>query len=51
MTPTCFAWAGGSSLNTFLNTSFTENLEDWRAKRLEQALIHVKDIEKKSFGR
>lgn len=37
--------------NTFLNTSFTQNLEDWRAKRLEKALIRVKDIEKKSFDR
>jgi ribose 5-phosphate isomerase B len=42
---------GIAMTNTFLNTSFTENLEDWRAKRLEQALIRVKDIEKKSFGR
>lgn len=37
--------------NTFLHTSFTQNLEDWRAKRLEKALIRVKDIEKKSFDR
>ena len=33
----------------FLNTSFTENLEDWRAKNLEKARIEVKQIEQNSF--
>ncbi len=33
----------------FLNTAFTENLEDWRAKRLEKARHEVKDIERRSF--
>jgi len=33
----------------FLNTAFTENLEDWRAKKLEKALDKVKEIERRSF--
>lgn len=33
----------------FLNTSFTQNLEDWRARNLEKARIAVREIEKASF--
>jgi ribose 5-phosphate isomerase B len=35
----------------FLTTSFTQNLEDWRARNLEKARIVVKEIEKDSFNR
>lgn len=35
----------------FLTTSFTQNLEDWRARNLEKARIVVKEIEKDSFHR
>lgn len=34
---------------TFLNTSFTQNLEDWRARNLEKFRVAVKEIEKNSF--
>lgn len=33
----------------FLNTSFTQNLEDWRAKNLRNAKIEVSKIESASF--
>jgi ribose 5-phosphate isomerase B len=35
----------------FLNTTFTQNLEDWRAKNLEKAKIAVREIEKASFNK
>ena len=35
----------------FLNTKFTENLEDWRARNLEKARVIVKEIEKNSFNK
>lgn len=34
---------------TFLNTGFTQNLEDWRARNIEKARIAVREIEKHSF--
>lgn len=33
----------------FLNTAFTQNLEDWRARNLEKARVIVKNIEQASF--
>jgi len=42
---------GTQMANTFLNTEFTQNLEDWRAKNLEKARIVVREIEKKSFNK
>ncbi|MBI9009882.1 MAG: RpiB/LacA/LacB family sugar-phosphate isomerase [Tenericutes bacterium] len=35
----------------FLNTSFTQNLEDWRARNLEKARTAVREIEKNSFSK
>lgn len=40
---------GTEMARVFLNTSFTQNLEDWRAKNLEKARTIVRDIEKNSF--
>lgn len=40
---------GVQMTRTFLNTSFTQNLEDWRARNLEKARTIVKEIEKDSF--
>ncbi|AUD65863.1 sugar phosphate isomerase [Tenericutes bacterium MZ-XQ] len=40
---------GVEMAKAFLNTGFTQNLEDWRAKNLEKARVIVKDIEKRSF--
>jgi ribose 5-phosphate isomerase B len=40
---------GVEMAKTFINTKFTENLEDWRAKNLEKAKIKVREIEKNSF--
>lgn len=40
---------GVEMAKTFLNTGFTQNLEDWRARNIEKARIAVRDIEKKSF--
>jgi len=40
---------GVEMTKAFLDTTFTQNLEDWRAKNLEKARIVVRDIEKKSF--
>lgn len=40
---------GVEMTKAFLNTEFTQNLEDWRAKNLEKARIIVKEIEKASF--
>lgn len=42
---------GVEMAKAFLNTSFTQNLEDWRAKNLEKARDIVKDIEKRSFNK
>lgn len=33
----------------FLNTKFTQNLEDWRARNLEKAKAAVREIERNSF--
>lgn len=35
----------------FLNTEFTQNLEDWRAVNLRNAKIEVSKIEKSSFNK
>jgi len=40
---------GVAMTKTFLETKFTQNLEDWRAKRLHVAREDVRDIEKNSF--
>ncbi len=40
---------GVEMTKAFLNTSFGQNLEDWRVRNLEKARIVVKDIEKGSF--
>lgn len=40
---------GVEMAKTFLNTGFTQNLEDWRARNIEKARIAVRDIEKASF--
>lgn len=36
---------GCAMVDTFLNTEFTQNLEEWRAKNLRNARIQVKNIE------
>ena len=33
----------------FLNTTFTQNLEDWRARNLEKFRVAVHKIEAESF--
>lgn len=48
-------WVTGEFLacaivDTFLNTEFTQNLEDWRAKNLEKAREQVKNIEEEIYG-
>lgn len=40
---------GVEMAKTFLNTGFTQNLEDWRARNIENARTAVREIEKKSF--
>jgi ribose 5-phosphate isomerase B len=42
---------GVEMAKTFLNTAFTQNLEDWRARNIEKARIAVRDIEKASFNK
>lgn len=42
---------GVEMTKTFLNTSFTQNLEDWRARNLEKFKVEVLAIEKESFHR
>lgn len=37
-------------VDTFLNTKFTQNLEEWRAKNLENAKVQVKRIEEEIYG-
>lgn len=38
-------FVGCAMVDTFLNTEFTQNLEEWRAKNLRNARIQVKNIE------
>lgn len=40
---------GVAMAEKFLTTSFTENLEDWRARNLEKAKVIVREIEQRSF--
>jgi len=40
---------GVEMAKTFLNTAFTQNLEDWRARNIEKFRIAVREIEKASF--
>jgi len=40
---------GVEMAKTFLNTSFTQNLEDWRAKNIQKFRAAVYEIEKASF--
>jgi ribose 5-phosphate isomerase B len=42
---------GVEMAKTFLETSFTENLEDWRAEKLKVAREDVRKIEKESFNK
>ncbi|HAX02493.1 MAG: sugar phosphate isomerase [Tenericutes bacterium GWC2_34_14] len=40
---------GVEMTKAFINTSFTQNLEDWRARNLEKARVAVREIEQASF--
>jgi ribose 5-phosphate isomerase B len=40
---------GVEMAKTFLNTGFTQNLEEWRARNIEKARVAVREIEKASF--
>jgi len=40
---------GVEMTKVFLNTAFTQNLEDWRARNIEKARIVVREIEQASF--
>ena len=40
---------GVEMAKTFLTTSFTENLEEWRANNLRKFKVAVREIEKNSF--
>ena len=40
---------GVEMTKTFLNTGFTQNLEDWRARNIEKFFVAVREIEKTSF--
>ena len=42
-------FVGCVMVDTFLNTEFTQNLEDWRAKNLQNARIQVKRIEEEIY--
>jgi ribose 5-phosphate isomerase B len=42
-------FVGCAMVDTFLNTEFTQNLEDWRAKNLQNARIQVKNIENEIY--
>jgi ribose 5-phosphate isomerase B len=35
--------------DTFLNTEFTQNLEDWRAENLKKAKVRVAELENENF--
>lgn len=40
---------GVQMTDTFLNTEFTQNLEEWRANNLRKFKVQVNEIEKNSF--
>ena len=40
---------GVEMTKAFINTSFTQNLEDWRARNLEKARVAVREIEQANF--
>ncbi len=40
---------GISIADTFLNTEFTQNLEDWRAENLKKAKVRVAELENENF--
>lgn len=42
---------GVEMAKTFLNTGFTENLEDWRAEKLKVAKVEFDKIEAESFSK
>lgn len=42
-------FVGCAMVDTFLSTEFTQNLEDWRAKNLQNARIQVKNIEEQIY--
>lgn len=42
---------GCAMADTFLNTEFTQNLEEWRANNLRKARIEVKNIENEIYGK
>ncbi|SCP97955.1 RpiB/LacA/LacB family sugar-phosphate isomerase [Anaerobium acetethylicum] len=41
---------GCAMADVFLNTEFTQNLEEWRANNLRNARIQVKNIENEIYG-
>ena len=44
-------FVGCAMVDTFLSTEFTQNLEDWRAKNLQNARIQVKNIEEQIYNK
>ncbi len=42
--------AGCEIVKTFLDTKFTQNLEDWRANNLINAKMQIEKIEEKMYG-
>jgi len=42
---------GVAMAKAFLETEFTQNLEDWRANNLKKAKVEVREIERKSFNK
>jgi len=44
-------FVGVEMTRLFLETEFTQNLEDWRANNLKKAKLEVREIEQKSFNK
>ncbi len=44
-------FVGCQMVDVFLNTQFTQNLEDWRAKNLQNARIKIKEIEDSIYSK
>lgn len=42
-------FAGCAMVDAFLNTEFTQNIEEWRAKNLRNARIQIKNIENEIY--
>ena len=43
-------FVGCAIADTFLNTEFTQNLEDWRAANLKKAKVQISQLEDKIYG-